>query len=86
MKIALLVASALLASTALVQTPAEYKKAIQQQPPPPPVKAPDSKPGLTGQVSEEEFKKMHELKKDAPPALTGSAVEIGTMKGYLSLP
>jgi carboxymethylenebutenolidase len=79
-------AVAFLASTALAQAPAEYKKALQQQPPPAPVKVPDSKPGLTGQVSEEEFKKMHELKKDAPPKLDGTSIDIGGTKAYLSLP
>ncbi len=76
MKIAFLVAAAL-----LVQNP---PKPAEQKPPEP--KPAETKPGLTGQVSEEEFKKMHELKKDAPPVLQGSAVEIGATKGYLSLP
>lgn len=81
MKIAFLLAAAL-----LVQNPPKPADQKPPEPKPAETKPSDTKPGLTGQVSEEEFKKMHELKKDAPPALQGNAVEIGTMKGYLSLP
>ncbi|MBP7148082.1 MAG: dienelactone hydrolase family protein [Acidobacteria bacterium] len=42
----------------------------------------------TGAVSEEEFKKLHELKSDKPPALQGQMVSIGEgeAQAYLSLP
>lgn len=41
----------------------------------------------TGGVSEEEFKKMHELSKEKPPAPKGETIELpGGSKAYLSLP
>jgi carboxymethylenebutenolidase len=40
----------------------------------------------TGAVSEAEFKAMHELKQGAAPVLTGTPVEVGGAKCYLSLP
>src|SRR6478672_2260833 len=97
MKIALLLATAFLATTAIAQFPysaksvADYRKplreSMRQDPPGPPKQKPaDSKPGLTGQVSEEEFKKMHELKKDEAPKLEGTPIDINGTKGYLSLP
>jgi carboxymethylenebutenolidase len=43
-------------------------------------------PGLTGALSEEEFKKLHELKTDAAPPLHGKMIDIGADKAYLSLP
>ena len=98
MKIALLLATAFLASTAIAQFPystktvAEMRTSMRQDPPGPPKQKPadakpaDSKSGLTGQVSEEEFKKMHELKKGEPPVLFGTPIEINGTKAYLSLP
>jgi len=102
MKFAFLLATAFLATTAIAQFPysaksvADYRKhlreSMRQDPPGPPKQKPadakpaDSKPGLTGQVSEEEFKKMHELKKDEAPKLEGTPIDIGGTKGYLSLP
>jgi len=44
----------------------------------------DSK--LTGQVTEEEFKKLHELKKEAAPPRKGTRIEIAKAKAYLSIP
>ena len=45
------------------------------------------KPGLTGQVSEEEFKKMHELKEGTPPKLDGTMIDVPKGgRAYLSLP
>jgi carboxymethylenebutenolidase len=44
----------------------------------------DSK--LTGQVTEEEFKKLHELKTDAAPPRKGVMIEIAKAKAYLSIP
>jgi len=38
------------------------------------------------EISEEEFKKLHELKKEAAPPLKGTTVEIAKSKAYLSLP
>jgi len=46
----------------------------------------ETKPGLTGQVSEEAFKKLHELKADAAPPRKGTMIEIEESKAYLSLP
>ena len=43
-------------------------------------------PKLTGQVSEEEFKKLHQLKKEAAPPAKGTMIEIAKAKAYLSLP
>ena len=81
MKIAFLVAAAL-----LVQNPPKPAGEKPPEPKPAETKPAESKGGLTGQVSEEEFKKMHELKKDAPPVLSGTPVDIAGTKGYLSLP
>ena len=39
-----------------------------------------------GSISEEEFKKLHELKKEAAPPLKGTTVEIAKSKAYLSIP
>ncbi len=97
MKFAFVLAAACLASTALAQFPASastmarYRELMHVREPagsqqPVQAKSPDSKSGLTGQVSEEEFKKMHELKKDAPPVLYGTPIDINGTKGYLSLP
>lgn len=41
---------------------------------------------LTGQISEEEFKKLHELKKEAAPPRKGVMIEIAKAKAYLSIP
>lgn len=48
-------------------------------------KAPQEKKPA-GEISEEEFKKLHELKKDAAPPAKGTMVEIAKSKAYLSLP
>lgn len=40
----------------------------------------------TGEITEEEFKKLHELKKEAAPPRKGAMVEIAKSKAYLSLP
>lgn len=53
---------------------------------PPESKPADAKKDLTGQVSEEEFKKLHELKQGAAPVLHGTPIEIAGTKAYLSLP
>jgi carboxymethylenebutenolidase len=53
---------------------------------PPESKPAETKKDLTGQVSEEEFKKLHELKQGAAPVLHGTSIEIGKTKGYLSIP
>ena len=50
-----------------------------------PEKAPQEKKPA-GQISEEEFKKLHELKKEAAPTLHGTMIEIAKAKAYLSLP
>ena len=60
------------------QKPAEQKPAD--------AKPADTKKDLTGQVSEEEFKKLHQLKKDAAPPRKGTMIEIGKSKAYLSIP
>jgi carboxymethylenebutenolidase len=39
-----------------------------------------------GEITEEEFKKLHELKKEAAPPAKGTMVEIAKSKAYLSLP
>ncbi len=41
---------------------------------------------MTDQVGEEEFKKLHELKEGAAPALAGEMVETAAGRAYLSLP
>jgi len=50
-----------------------------------PEKAPQEKKPA-GQISEEEFKKLHELKKEAAPPLHGTMIEIDKAKAYFSLP
>jgi carboxymethylenebutenolidase len=40
----------------------------------------------TGPISEEEFKAMHELRAETPPAAEGQDIEVGGAKAYLSLP
>lgn len=42
--------------------------------------------GLTGVLSEEEFKKLHTLNTDAAPPLHGQTVALSSSKAYLSLP
>jgi carboxymethylenebutenolidase len=84
MKFSFVLAAAFLASIALAQNPPKPDQ--KPAPTPAPAKSSDSKSGLTGQVSEEEFKKMHELKKDASPVLLGTPIEISGTKAYLSLP
>lgn len=42
--------------------------------------------GMTGGLSEEAFKALHELKTDAPPKLDGQDITIDGTKAYLSLP
>ncbi len=42
--------------------------------------------GLTGAVSEEDFKALHELRKGATPPLHGAMTEVDGVRAYLSLP
>jgi carboxymethylenebutenolidase len=42
--------------------------------------------GLTGMLSEEEFKALHTLRKGPTPPGRGQKIEVGGAKGYLSLP
>lgn len=42
--------------------------------------------GMTGGLSEAEFKALHELKSDAPPKLDGQDITVDGTKAYLSLP
>jgi carboxymethylenebutenolidase len=42
--------------------------------------------GITGAVSEEQFKAMHELKQGSAPKLYGQMIEIGGSRAFLSLP
>ncbi|MFN0007850.1 MAG: dienelactone hydrolase family protein [Planctomycetota bacterium] len=48
-------------------------------------KAPQEKKPA-GEITEEEFKKLHELKQEAAPPSKGTMVEIAKSKAYLSLP
>jgi len=43
-------------------------------------------PPLTGILTEEEFKALHELRTDAPPPAEGTMIEIAGSAAYLSLP
>ena len=47
---------------------------------------PAQNPSQTGAVGEAEFKALHELKQGAAPVLSGTGVEVGGAKCYLSLP
>jgi carboxymethylenebutenolidase len=42
--------------------------------------------GMTGSLSEEAFKALHELKTDAPPKLNGQDITFDGVSGYMSLP
>lgn len=57
--------------------------AIEPAAPPKPV---DTTTGLTGAVSEDEFKKLHELTGEAAPPAKGETIELAGSKAYLSLP
>jgi carboxymethylenebutenolidase len=70
MKITLLVLAALALT---IQKPTDTKPA-------------EAKKNLTGQITEEEFKKLHELRKDAVPPRKGNMIEIAKAKAYLSIP
>ncbi len=71
------------AFTIAAQKPAEQKPAEQK---PAEQKPAESKKSLTGAISEAEFKKLHELKKDVVPPRKGTMIEIAKAKAYLSLP
>ncbi|MBM3975560.1 MAG: dienelactone hydrolase family protein [Planctomycetes bacterium] len=47
---------------------------------------PAAKPSHTGRLTEEEFKRLHELSKETPPAPKGVEIKIGDNRAYLSLP
>ncbi len=50
-------------------------------------KAPPAKDSpVSGAISEDAFKKLHELKEGAVPTLLGEMIEIGGTKAYLSIP
>lgn len=53
---------------------------------PSPEAAAPSAPGLTGALTEEGFKALHEHKAGAAPAATGEMIEIAGSRAYLSLP
>src|SRR5262245_21310912 len=55
--------------------------AAQQDPVSPPKPTP-----AQGELSEKEFKALHELKQEAAPKPTGTMVEVGGAKHYLALP
>jgi len=80
--VALVLAPALAPALAIgAQKPSDPKPSEQK-----PAEKPAEKKGLTGQISEEEFKKLHELKTDAAPPGKGTMIEIGKEKAYLSIP
>lgn len=45
-----------------------------------------SSPSSIGSLSESEFKRLHELRSDAPPRLNGTMVDLAGSRAYLSLP
>jgi carboxymethylenebutenolidase len=45
-----------------------------------------TRPVWTGDVSEAEFRRMHELREGASPALTGEEIEIDGIRAYVSVP
>lgn len=54
-----------------------------------PTQPTDTTPGelpITGMVSEEEFKRMHELRGDEAPAPKGTMIDLAGGRAYLSLP
>lgn len=57
--------------------------AAQQDPPPPPKPMPTP---AQGELSEKEFKALHELKQEAAPKPTGAMVKVGDAQHYLALP
>jgi carboxymethylenebutenolidase len=48
--------------------------------------APDTTTGLTGAVTEEEFKAMHELPVEGKAQLAGTEIDLAGTRAYLSLP
>jgi carboxymethylenebutenolidase len=68
------------------QDPAPVKKDAPPQKDAPAKKDATQKSGDTGVLSEEEFKALHTLRKDAPPELHGTMVNVGDDHAYLSLP
>jgi carboxymethylenebutenolidase len=72
------------------ETAANDLVATQKDAPPqkeaPKKDAAPQKGGDTGVLSEEEFKALHTLRKDAAPQLHGTMVKIGDDQAYLSLP
>jgi carboxymethylenebutenolidase len=51
-----------------------------------PVSPPKPTPPAHGELSEQAFKALHELKKEAAPKPTGTMVDVGGAKHYLALP
>lgn len=70
---------------ALMSVPA-VASPISQEPKPPQEKPAETKKELTGEISEEEFKRLHELKKEAAPPRKGTMVDVSGTRAYLSLP
>lgn len=51
-----------------------------------PTKPPAKTTGLTGVLSEEEFKELHQLSREKRPAAMGKHLLLGTHRAYLSVP
>jgi carboxymethylenebutenolidase len=70
----------------LVGCSESQKEEAQHQPGKVPEAGEISTPALTGILSEEEFKALHELRSDHPPVAQGEMIDLAGGKAYLSLP
>ncbi|MCA9720501.1 MAG: dienelactone hydrolase family protein [Myxococcales bacterium] len=91
--LATLLATTLATTTALTlgcgptRAPPAPPQTADEAPPAEPAASPAPKDtGLTGALSEEEFKALHELRGDAAPAPRGEMIELAGARAYLSLP
>lgn len=78
--LSLLACAALAGACATVHTHVQSDSLAPAQKPAPKTDSP------SGAISEDEFKKLHELKEGAAPALHGEMIELAGTKAYLSLP
>ncbi|MGH7858796.1 MAG: dienelactone hydrolase family protein [Candidatus Binatia bacterium] len=81
LRIPIVLTFALLAACGAKKSP---PPAVTDEPAAPP--SVDERIAGTGPLSEAEFKAMHELRDDAPPAAKGETIDLAGTKAYLSLP
>lgn len=74
------------ALAALAASCATVHHSVQSEPNASGQKPPPKEGSAGGAIGEEEFKKLHELKEGAAPALHGRMIELAGTQAYLSLP